>query len=211
MHSQPAVLERLRSGDEATFSEVVTAWSPVMLQVARGFVSSHASAQDVVQEAWLAVIRGLSAFEGRSQLRTWVLAITANLARRRGTADARTVPWTALAPDADGTGTVDPTRFRGPGDQWPGGWTAGGAPQPWGPEAATLSVEARELLITALHALPAGQRTVVALRDVHGLASEEVCETLGISAANQRVLLHRGRARLRQAMESYYRPKEVSC
>ncbi|WP_347354458.1 sigma-70 family RNA polymerase sigma factor [Intrasporangium sp.] len=203
-----ALLARLRDGEEAAFGEVVTAWSPVMLHVARGFVPTRASAQEVVQEAWLAVLRGLDGFQGRSALRTWVLAITANLARRRGAADARTVPWTDLAPDE--SGTVDPSRFRGPGDTWPGGWTPAGAPQPWGPEAAALSGEVRALFTAALEGLPTSQRTVVALRDVDGLSAPEVCAALGVSAANQRVLLHRGRARLRQQLEDYYHDVEVS-
>jgi RNA polymerase sigma-70 factor (ECF subfamily) len=204
-----ALLGRLRGGDERAFADVVTEWSPLMLHVARGFVATHAAAQEVVQEAWLAVLRGLDRFEGRSALRTWVLAITANLARRRGVTDARTVPWTDLVPD--GTGTVDPARFRGPGDQWPGGWTPAGAPQPWGPESTALTSEARAVLATALEGLPPNQRTVVALRDVDGLSTEEVCAALQITAGNQRVLLHRGRARLRQALAGYYRPSEVTA
>ncbi|MDN5797250.1 MAG: sigma-70 family RNA polymerase sigma factor [Intrasporangium sp.] len=205
---EAVLLARLRGGEEAAFADVVTAWSPVMLHVARGFVSTRASAQEVVQEAWLAVLRGLDGFQGRSALRTWVLAITANLARRRGTTDARTVPWTDVAPDD--AGTVDPARFRGPGDNWAGGWTPAGAPQLWGPEAAALSGEVRALFAAALDALPSSQRTVVALRDVDGLSAPEVCAALGVSAANQRVLLHRARARLRQELEDYYHDVEVS-
>lgn len=205
---ESSLLARLRDGEESAFAEIVTAWSPVMLHVARGFVSTRASAQEVVQEAWLAVVRGLDGFQGRSALRTWVLAITANLARRRGATDARTVPWTDMAPD--GAGTVDPARFRGSDDRWPGGWTPAGAPQPWGPEAAALSGEARALLAAELDALPRSQGTVVAMRDVDGLTAQEVCDALGISAANQRVLLHRGRARLRQHLEDYYHVREVT-
>lgn len=204
-----ALISRLRGGEEDAFAEIVGAWSPAMLHVARGFVSTHASAQEVVQDAWLAVLRGLGDFRGRSALRTWVLAITANLARRRGTVDSRTVPWTDLVRDGDAT--VDPARFRGPGDQWPGGWTPTGAPGPWGPEASVLSAEARAVLVDALDKLPVSQRTVVSLRDIDGLTSDEVCAALSITAGNQRVLLHRGHARLRQVLEDYYDPTGVSA
>lgn len=206
---EASLLDRLRDGDERAFAEIVAAWSPLMLHVARGFVATRPAAEDAVQDAWLAVLRGLGGFQGRSALRTWVLAITANLARRRGATEARTVPWTDVVPD--GNGTVDPSRFRGPDDTWPGGWTPAGAPQPWGPEATALSHEARTVLAAALDALPQSQRTVVALRDVDGLPAEEVCGALGISPANQRVLLHRGRARLRQRLEDYYRTEEVTA
>ena len=193
---------RLLAGDQAAFAEVVSAYSPLMLHVARGFVSTRASAEDVVQEAWLGVCRGLDGFEGRSSLRTWVLAITRNVGRRRGVADARELAWSQI--DDDGDGTVDPARFRGPQDPWCGGWTEAGAPVPWSPEQLALDGEARTLVTVYLRELPERQRTVVTLRDVDGLDVGQVCEILGISAGNQRVLLHRGRARLRGLLEDYY-------
>lgn len=202
---EAALLERLRAGDESAFADVVVRWSPAMLRVARGFVSSTASAQDVVQEAWLAVIRGLDGFEGRSALRTWVLAITANVARSKGIGDARTVPFAALGDDE---AAVDPGRFRTAPDPWAGGWTVSGVPAPWSmdgdPERRVLAAEVRAVLHRALDELPDRQRTVVALRDVHGLAAGEVCQILGISAGNQRILLHRGRSRLRQLLEDHF-------
>ena len=198
---------RLLAGEEAAFAEVVSAYSPLMLHVARGFVSTRASAEDVVQDAWLGVCRGLEGFEGRSSLRTWVLAITRNVARRHGAADAKELPWSQI--DDDGDGTVDPARFRGAQDPWCGGWTEAGAPVPWGPEQLALDGEVRSLVAKGLAELPDRQRTVVTLRDVDGLDVEQVCEILGISAGNQRVLLHRGRARLRQLLEDYHDNKGV--
>lgn len=207
--AQAELLERLRAGDQSAFAELVDTWSPVLLRVARLYVSTRASAEEVVQETWLAVIEQLDRFEGRSSLRTWVFRILENRARSRGVRDARAVPWSsAFADDVDDCGpTVDPARFRGPGDQWPGGWTPAGRPTAWQlpPEDAALAAEVRVELRSALDELPERQRTVVELRDVHGLTSEEVCARLGLSAGNQRILLHRGRARLRDRLDGVYR------
>jgi RNA polymerase sigma-70 factor (ECF subfamily) len=200
------LVDRLRRGDERAFAEVVSSWSPIMLRVARGHVSTDASCEEIVQETWLAVVRGLGAFEGRSSLRTWVFRILTNLAKTRGVREARSVPMSSWAP-ADETGpTVDPDRFRSSDDQYPHNWTPVGAPAAWqpGPEQSAVAAETRQLLGGALRELPDRQRTVVTLRDVHGLTSDEVCSLLDVSAANQRVLLHRGRAKLRSVLEDYY-------
>jgi len=207
-----ALLAALRAGDEAAFAELVAAWSPSMLRIARSFVGTWQAAEDVVQDTWLGVVRGLADFEQRSTLRTWVLSILANRARTRATRDRRLVLWSDLAPpEADGdTGRwvdgVDPARFRGPDDPYPGHWTTAGEPVAWReqPETSAISREALEVLDAALAALPPRQQTVVRLRDVHDLTSQEVCEALDISAENQRVLLHRGRSRLRAALELHY-------
>jgi RNA polymerase sigma-70 factor, ECF subfamily len=201
-----ALLERLRAGDADAFAEIVRAWSPMMLQAARAYVSTDASAQEVVQDTWLAMIRGLDNFEGRSSLRTWILAILSNIGRRRGAREARTVPWSSLGPADDPGPAVDPDRFRGSDDQWPRHWTPLGKPRPWprSPEDEIMTAETRSQLENGLAELPERQRTVVALRDVHGLSSDEVCSLLGLSAANQRVLLHQGRSRLRGLLEVHY-------
>ena len=201
-----ALLERLRTGDSDAFAEIVRAWSPMMLQAARAYVSTDASAQEVVQEAWLAMIRGLDRFEGRSSLRTWILAILGNIGRSRCVREARTVPWSSLGPADDAAPAVDPDRFRGPDDQWPRHWTPLGKPRAWprSPEEETLAAEDRRELEDGLAELPEQQRMVVALRDVHGLTSDEVCSFLDLSAGNQRVLLHRGRSRLRGLLEMHY-------
>lgn len=188
------LLARLRAGDAAAFAAVVRAWSPAMLRVARVHVRSHAVAEEVVQEAWLGVVRALDGFEGRAQLRTWVFRILVHTARRRGGQEAR-------RPDVPAGPTVDPDRFRGDDDPWPGHWRDEAAPADWGPEAALLAGEFRDVLARALAELPARQRAVVELRDVHGLDAEEVCRVLDLTPANQRVLLHRARARLRAALE----------
>jgi RNA polymerase sigma-70 factor, ECF subfamily len=206
-----ALLARLRAGDEAAFADIVDRWSRAMLSVARGHVSTDASAQEVVQDTWLAVIRGLDAFEARSSLKTWVFRILVNTAKTRGVREGRSVPMSSLVVEFDGDGpTVDPSRFRGPDDQYPGGWAPHGVPQRWDadPERAAQSAEVRGLIAAALEELPERQRSVVVLRDVEGCDSDEVCEILGVSAANQRVLLHRGRARVRAALEDYYRRDE---
>jgi RNA polymerase sigma-70 factor (ECF subfamily) len=197
------LLDRLRAGDQGAFSQVVREWSPVMLRVAGTFVSTHASAEECVQEAWLGVIRGLDRFEGRSRLRTWAVGIVVNIARRRAQRDGRVVPWTALE---DSRPTVDPRRFRAAGEPWAGGWTEQGAPREWEPEAVLLAGEVMDVVASGLAELPPRQRAVVTLRDVHGLTPEEVCAMLDLNLGNQRVLLHRGRARLRQLLEDYHRP-----
>jgi RNA polymerase sigma-70 factor (ECF subfamily) len=205
-----ALLTRLRDGDESAFAGLVTRWSPMMLRVARSHVSTDASSEEIVQETWLAVIRGLDAFEGRSSLRTWVFRILTNLAKTRGVREARSVPMSSWRPTDDGGPTVDPDRFQSSGGEYPHNWTPVGAPVPWepGPEQSAVAGEIRRLLAAALADLPDRQRHVVTLRDVHGLSSEEVCGTLDLSQANQRVLLHRGRARLRAVLEDYYRGAE---
>src|SRR3954451_5156409 len=197
------LLRRLRAGDERAFGAIVREWSPLLLRVAGSFVTTHASAEECVQEAWLAAIRGLEGFEGRSRLRTWVVGIVVNIARRRAQRDGRSVSW--AEPEDESGPTVDPRRFRPPGEPFAGGWTEQGAPSEWEPETVLLAGEAMELLARGLAELPPRQRAVVTLFDVHGLSAEEVCAVLEISPGNQRVLLHRGRARLRQLLEDYHR------
>lgn len=188
------LVDRLRAGDQAAFAAVVRQWSPAMLRVARVHVRSHASAEEVVQEAWLAVVRGLDGFEGRAQLRTWVFRILVNVARRRGRVDSR------MSAELSGP-TVDPDRFRDGDDPYPGHWRDAAAPADWGPEPVVLAAEFRAVLERALAELPERQRAVVELRDVHGFDREEVCRLLDLTEANQRVLLHRGRAKLRGMLE----------
>src|SRR4051794_1791930 len=148
--SDDAVVAGLRARDEAVFAELVADWSRSMLRVARSFVSTHASAEEVVQETWLAVIQGIDRFEGRSSLRTWVYRILANTARKRGVKEHRTLPWSSLAPtDGDLGPTVEPTRFRGPDDQYPGGWRS--FPAEWASaESAVLSAEVRTTVAAAV-------------------------------------------------------------
>jgi RNA polymerase sigma-70 factor (ECF subfamily) len=193
----------LRRGDEAAFAAVLDAWSASMLRLARSFVSTHASAEEVVQETWLAVLKGVGTFEGRSAFKTWVYRILVNTAKKRGTAEHRSVPWTSLLPqDEDHGPTVDPARFQGADGAYPGHWRESPAAWP-SPEDTALNLEIRRVISTVLDELPARQRAVLNLRDVGDHTAEEVCAMLQISAANQRVLLHRARAAVRERLAEY--------
>jgi RNA polymerase sigma-70 factor, ECF subfamily len=196
------LVARLRDRDEAAFVMLLDAWSDGLLRLARSFVSTTDSAAEVVQDTWLAVIQGIGKFEGRSSLKTWVYRILVNTAKRRGRREARTVPWSSLLPDDEGP-TVDPARFGGPGDPYPGHWREFPAPWP-SPEQHALADEIHALVGEALARLPERQRVVITLRDVEGYGSDEVSSILDISAANQRVLLHRARAFVRGRLEEYY-------
>jgi RNA polymerase sigma-70 factor (ECF subfamily) len=199
---ETALIAALRNGDEAVFAEVVDRHTPSMLRVARGYVPSLEIAEEVVQETWIALIKGISYFEGRSSLRTWLFTVMINIAKARGMRERRDSD-AAIA--AFTGGTVDPARFRGSDDPYPGHWLPDEVPSPF-PDTPEGSVLGRELVDVArreLDKLPDRQRTVVTLRDMLGFDSSEVCELLDISVANQRVLLHRGRAAMRAALEEY--------
>jgi RNA polymerase sigma-70 factor, ECF subfamily len=194
----------LRAGDEEAISQLVERWSPTMFRLARSFVDSPQSAEDVVQEAWLGMLSGLARFEGRSSLRTWTFTILVNRARTRGAREARTVPQPPLA-TRDEPGAYD--WFPGPGGEATRTWSSINVASRWdtAPESAVLSRETLLQLDRAVSALPSRQRQVVTMRDVVGMSAEEVCAALGVSATNQRVLLHRARAALRTALAGYYR------
>ena len=196
------LLAQLRAGDEAAMAQLVDQWSPAMFRVARSFVGSPQSAEDAVQDAWLGMLSGLAAFEGRSSLRTWTFTILVNRARTRGAREARTLPRSPLAGHDE---VAAEGWLAGPGGE--PAWSSIDAPSRWdtAPENVALSRETLRELDRALSGLPARQRQVVTMRDVCGMSSEEVCAALGISPANQRVLLHRARAVLRAALAGYYR------
>ncbi len=199
---ETVLVARLREGDERAFEDVVVRFYPSMLAVARGYVRSRSVAEEVVQEAWVRVLNGLDRFEGRSSLRTWVLRIVANTAQTRAVREARVVPMASLQGD-DGEPSVEPDRFRGAGDPFPGHWWA--YPTDWRtvPEEKLASQETLEIVKRAIEELPDLQRTVITLRDVVGCDSDDVCETLEITEGNQRVLLHRARAKVRAALERH--------
>jgi RNA polymerase sigma-70 factor, ECF subfamily len=182
-----ALIERLRAGDEDAFATVVRLHHGALCRLARSFVGSAAIAEEVVQETWLAVVRGVDRFEGRSSLRTWLFHILVNRARTTATRERRAD--SGVEPDAD--------RFDGTGV-----WSS--PPVPWADQvdnrlaAEQTAALARDLIET----LPDAQRQVVVLRDVEGLSATEVVQLLGLSDGNQRVLLHRGRARLRAGLEA---------
>jgi RNA polymerase sigma-70 factor (ECF subfamily) len=197
-----AVVAGLRRGDEAVFTFVVGAYSNQLLRLAQDFVRTRSVAEEVVQETWLAVLDGIDRFEGRSSFKTWLFRILVNKAKTRGVRESRTVPFSALAPEGD-EAAVPEERFRGPDSEWPGHWATPPRALDTVPDERLLAKEMRHRIAGALETLPESQRIVVTLRDIAGWDSEEVCEVLGLSEGNQRVLLHRGRAKLRAAFEQY--------
>jgi RNA polymerase sigma-70 factor (ECF subfamily) len=194
---------RLRAGDEAAFRTLVEAHHATMVTVARGYVRTQAVAEEVAQEAWLGVLKGLDRFEGRSSLSTWILRIVMNKAMTRGSREARSVPFSSFATEEEGGPAVEPERFRPAGATFAGNWQS--FPADWGalPEEKLLGRETIDVVKLEIEALPEAQRTVITMRDVAGCSAEEVCEVLGISAGNQRVLLHRARSRVRAAIERH--------
>jgi RNA polymerase sigma-70 factor (ECF subfamily) len=197
------MLARLRAGDERAFETLVERHHGTMLTVARMYVKTHAAAEEVVQDAWVGVLRGLDGFEGRSSLKTWIMRIVVNAALRRGARDARTVPFSALEPEG-AEAAVDPDRFQGPGDGFPGHWNR--YPSDWRslPENVVTGHETMAVAMRAIAELPDRQRTVISMRDIHGWTAEEVCDALDLSPGNQRLLLHRARSRVRAALERHF-------
>ena len=196
----------LRAGDEATFRALVREWHGQLLRVAQIFVPSRAVAEEVVQDTWVRVLRGLDRFEGRSSLKTWVFRILVNTAKTRAQREGRVLPFSALQdPGRVPEAAVDPDRFRPEDDpRYPGHWSS---PPAELPEERLLAAETRAKIEEAIDALPATQAAVIRLRDVDGWSAEEVCNALDLSEVNQRVLLHRARARVRQALEDYLAPE----
>ena len=203
-YTEADLVALLRAGDETAIAQLVDQWSPLMLRVARSFVDSPQSAEDVVQDAWLGMLSGLAKFEGRSSLRTWMFSILVNRARTRGAREARTLPQSPLA--AQDESAADDW-LAGPASDPARTWSSIDVASRWdtAPERVVLSRENLLELDRAVSALPPRQRQVVTMRDVCGMSTEEVCAALDLSPANQRVLLHRARAALREALAEYYR------
>ena len=199
------IVDALRAGDEAAFTMLVEEWSPAMLRVARIYVPTLAIAEEVVQDTWIAVLRGIDRFEGRSSLRTWVFRILTNTAKTRGERERRTLPLSALEdPLRVPEPAVSPDRFLDPDHpHYPGHWAS--PPASWSeqPEEKLLGAETRAVIDGAIARLPPAQRAVITLRDVQGWEADDVCNVLDVSETNQRVLLHRARAKVRQALEEY--------
>jgi len=203
------LLAALRAGDEAAFTDLVKRYHGALVRTAMAYVRDGEVAEEVVQEAWLAVVKGLDRFEGRSSLRTWIFRIVTYQARTRGERERRSVPLSSFDPGPDEP-SVDPDRFRPAGQPRAGAWAD--PPESWGPDASErlLSSEVQAVIAAALETLPDSQRTVITLRDLRGFTSEEVAEALDITAGNQRVLLHRARSRVRGALEAYFRQAEAA-
>ena len=193
MGDEDALLQRLRAGDEDAFATLVARHDGALRRVARTFVRTPSAADDVVQETWLGVLRGLDGFEGRSSLRTWIFRILVNRARTRAVGDARSVPFSAL--EDDDRPAVEPAAFGADGR-----WTSAPPRLEHDPESSLLRRELRDELLGAVDRLAPAQRLVITLRDLVGLPAEEVCELLDITDGNQRVLLHRARARVHAAL-----------
>ena len=203
--SDAELIDRLRSGDEEAFARLIDSYSASLLRLAIAFVQSPAVAEEVVQETWMAVLTGIGRFEGRSSVKTWLFKILTNIAKTRAVRERRTIPFCEFDVDQGDEPAVDPDRFLPASHpQWPHHWAA--PLQPWsiGPEGTALDRETLAVLRDALEDLPRAQQLVVALRDVHGWPASEVCAALDLSEANQRVLLHRGRSRLRGVLERYF-------
>jgi RNA polymerase sigma-70 factor (ECF subfamily) len=200
--SDGQIVAALRAGDEDTFRELFEHHYPMMKRVARGYVSSDAVAEEIVQDTWMAIVTGIERFEGRSALGTWMFSILTNQAKTHSARERRALPFSSVAPADVEAPAVDPDRFQKDDAAWPGHWAT--PPRPWQkPERRLLSLEARGQLKEAMAELPERQRLIVALRDIEGIPAEEVCELLKLSQENQRVLLHRGRSRLRAFLEEY--------
>ena len=199
MTSDPAddaFVAALRRGDEKAFATLVERYHDPLLRLAMSFVATREQAEDVVQETWLGVLNGIDRFEGRSSLKTWIFHILVNRAKTKGVREKRSVPFSAL--DGDDAGpSVDPERFAG------GAWSA--PPESWArlPEETLLSAETKGVVDEAIAALPDAQRAVITLRDVRGFTAAEACDILGLTEANQRVLLHRARSKVRARLEDY--------
>jgi RNA polymerase sigma-70 factor (ECF subfamily) len=199
--SDAEVVAALKRGDQHVFAQLVDEYSPGLMRLARMYVRDRAVVEEVVQETWIAVLRGIDRFEGRSSLKTWIYRILMNTAKTRGQRESRSVPFSAAS--ANDEAAVDPDRFLENG-----GWRLG--PGEWAtPEEELLQDETRAEILAAIDALPQQQRAVITLRDVEGFPPAEVSELLGITDGNQRVLLHRARSKVRAAIEAGLRATEA--
>jgi RNA polymerase sigma-70 factor (ECF subfamily) len=203
--AEAELVDSLRAGNEAVFGALVDRYHSALVRVALGYVRERSIAEEVAQETWLAVLQGIGRFEQRSSFQTWLFKILTNRAKSRGQREARSVPLSALGTDlGPDEPAVDPDRFRPPdAPQWPGGWAD--PPRSWAgnPEERLLASETRRLILEVISELPPAQRIVITLRDIEGWTAEETCNALDLSDTNQRVLLHRARSKVRQALERY--------
>jgi RNA polymerase sigma-70 factor, ECF subfamily len=194
----------LQARDEAAFRELIRRFHPHVVSVARMHVSTQASAEEVAQETWIGVLKGIDRFEGRSSLKTWLFRIASNRAKTRGLSERRATPFSSAGYGGDDGPAFDPDLFDSMGT-----WRA--KPSEWGIEPSTLASGSETLRFVGetLLSLPDQQREVVMLRDQQGMTSAEVCDALGITEANQRVLLHRGRHKLRVALDAHFAAGET--
>jgi RNA polymerase sigma-70 factor, ECF subfamily len=206
LDEEAQLVEALRDGHEDAYVTLIERYHAPMLKLASTYVA-RAVAEEVVQDTWMGVLKGIHGFEARSSLRTWIFRILMNRTKTRMQREGRSIPFSALwDPAAEpAEPSVDPDRFLdATHPQWPHHWRT--PPQSWGasPEDRLLSRETQAYIQQAIDALPPSQREVIMLRDMVGCTPEEVCEILSISDANQRVLLHRARSKVRRALEQYF-------
>lgn len=203
---ETALLKLLRQRDETAFTQLVEQYHSSLVRLASIYTKDTGAAEEVAQDTWLAVLHGLNRFEGRSSLKTWIYTILTNKAKTRSQRENRTISYSDLEEAAQHQPAVASDRFNDPSaEKWPNHWSREGAPTSWAgiPENVILSEETLDLIRTTIDQLPVSQRAVITLHDMEELTSQEICNILGISETNQRVLLHRGRARVRQILEDY--------
>lgn len=199
--TQPAeaqLVAALRRGDEAAFATVVERYHRSLIRLARTFTPDPALAEELAQETWLALVRGIDRFEARSSLKTWLFHVLSYQAQRRMKREARTIPFS----DLDGP-TVDPNRFDPPGTKWAGHWAEALPDWEGTPEERLLAAETLTCLEGLIAGLPERQRQVITLRDIEGLSAADTCSVLQIPDNTQRLLLHRARARVREGLAAY--------
>ena len=204
------LLNSLRERDETAFTQLVEQYHASLVRLASIYVNDAAIGEELAQETWLAVLQGLHNFEGRSSLKTWIFTILTNKAKTRSQREKRIVSVTDLEESLQSQPTVDPKRFKdASAEKWLDHWATDSKPVSWRgiSEDVLISQETMKLITQAITELPENQRAVITLRDIHELSSAEVCNVLGVSETNQRVLLHRARARVRQALEDYLQPE----
>jgi len=197
-------VERLRAGEEAAFAELIDRHHAALLRLARAYVHNPALAEEIVQDTWIALLESLSRFEGRSSLKTWLFRILVNVMRSRLRKESRSVPFSSLGDGEGDEPAVEASRLHRTWMPLAGGhWSS--APARWEdlPEERAISAETRAAVEAAIEGLPDSQRQVITLRDVEGFGADEVCNLLGLSGTNQRVLLHRARSKVRRALESH--------
>src|SRR4051794_35134034 len=209
--NEAELVAALRTGDETAFVALVDRYHASLVRLARMYVRQPSVAEEVAQETWLAVLNGIDRFEGRSTLKTWLFRILTNRAKTRGEREARSVPFSAVADDGDDEPAVSADRFQGPNGQYPGHWAAPPASWETLPDVRLLSQETLRLVADAIELLPLAQRSVIRLRDIEGWDADEVCDLLGLSHGNQRVLLHRARSKVRAALERYLADEVISA
>ncbi len=202
VNDEQHLIERLRQGDETTFTWLQTEYTAMMLRLAHMYVADWATAEDVVQDTWLAVFQNIDRFEGRSSLKTWIFHILMNKARTRAKREQRVTAFSLMW--SEEIEFIDPGIDERLFNAQDGHWTSFPGPWPVGPEDQALSGELRDLILRVIKGLPMNQMEVITLRDVEGFTPAEVCELMELTDANQRVILHRARTAVRRAIEVYF-------